>query len=221
MLRGNLSTRPFYNERALHLALALATGLAVGFTAFNAGRILALSNERTGVATQAAEAEAEARELREAAARTRSTLDPRQIDAVSASAREANAIIDRRLFSWTELLNYFETTLPPDVRLTSIRPRIEASGATIVVTVVARRVEEVDAFMTALEATGAFANVLSREERATEEGDLVAALEAAYRPSLAAAAADAAPAGTLAGREGGDKDGDRDGDRDGREERPR
>src|SRR3990170_2380858 len=212
MLRGNLSTRPFYNERALHLALALATGLAVGFTAFNAGRILALSNERTGVATQAAEAEAEARQLREAAARTRSTLDPRQIDAVSASAREANAIIDRRLFSWTELLNYFETTLPPDVRLTSIRPRIEASGgATIVVTVVARRVEEVDAFMTALEATGAFANVLSREERTTEEGDLLAALEAAYRPSLAAAAADAAPAGTLAGREGGDKGGDRDG----------
>lgn len=218
MLRGNLSTRPFYNERALHLALALATGLAVGFTVFNAGRILALSNERTGVATQAAEAETEARQLREAAARTRSTLDPRQIDAVSASAREANAIIDRRLFSWTELLNYFETTLPPDVRLTSIRPRIEASGdATIVVTVVARRVEEVDAFMTALEATGAFANVLSREERATEEGDLVAALEAAYRPSLAAAAADAAPAGTLAGRAGGDKDGDRNG----LEERPR
>lgn len=217
MLRGNLSTRPFYNERALHLALALATGLAVGFTAFNAGRILALSNERTGVATQAAEAEAEARQLREAAARTRSTLDPRQIDAVSASAREANAIIDRRLFSWTELLNHFETTLPADVRLTSIRPRIEASGgATIVVTVVARRVEDVDAFMTALEATGAFADVLSREERTTEEGDLVAALEAAYRPSLAAAAADAAPAGTLAGREGGDKDGDRDG----REERP-
>lgn len=218
MLRGNLSTRPFYNERAVHLMLALATGLAVGFTAFNAGRILALSNERTGVATQAAEAEAEARQLREAAARTRSTLDPRQIDAVSASAREANAIIDRRLFSWTELLNYFETTLPPDVRLTSIRPRIEASGgATIGVTVVARRVEEVDAFMTALEATGAFANVLSREERATEEGDLVAALEAAYRPSLAAAAAAAAPAGTLAGRAGGDKDGDRNG----LEERPR
>lgn len=220
MLHGNLSTRPFYNERALHLALALATGLAVGFTAFNAGRILTLSNERTGVVTQAAQAEAEARQLREAAARTRTTLDPRQIDAVSASAREANAIIDRRLFSWTELLNYFETTLPPDVRLTSIRPRIEASGgATIVVTVVARRVEEVDAFMTALEATGAFANVLSREERATEEGDLVAALEAAYRPSLATAATDAAPAGTPAGtpagREGGEKDGD------GREERPR
>ena len=190
MLRGNLSTRPFYNERAVHLLLALVAGLTLGFTAFNVSRILALSNERTDVATLAAEAETQARQLRDAAASMRRSLDARQIDAVSASAREANAISDRRLFSWTELFNYFEAALPADVRLTSIRPRTEADGtAGIAITVVSRRVEDLDRFMTGLEETGAFWNVLSREERTTEQGDLLAALEARYRPSRTADAA--------------------------------
>ena len=39
MLRTNLSTRPFYNERAVQLLLALAALLVVVLTAFNAIRI--------------------------------------------------------------------------------------------------------------------------------------------------------------------------------------
>ena len=43
MLRTNLSTRPFYNQRAVHLLLALAGVVVVVLTAFNAIRIIALS----------------------------------------------------------------------------------------------------------------------------------------------------------------------------------
>jgi len=183
MLRSNLSTQPFYNERAVHLLMGLAAVLVLGFTAFNVSRIVSRSNQNTALVARAAEAEAHAEQLRAAAQRTRRTLDPKQIAAVSASSREANAVIDRRLFSWTELFNYLETTLPDDVRITSVRTKAGATGAVMLaIAVVSRRVEEVDRFINALEGTQAFKDVLSVDERTTDEGDLQALLEARYSP---------------------------------------
>lgn len=194
MLRSNLSTRPFYNERAVHLLVAVAAVLVVGFTMFNVTRVVSLSRENTDLVVRADNEDSRVRQLRSAAERTRQSLDPRVIEAVSASAREANAIIDRRLFSWTELFNYFETTLPDDVRITSVRPQTNRSGnVKIAVTVIGRRVEEVDRFMDALEATGAFKDVLSVDERTTEDGNLLAVLDAQYLPGRGTAAGQVPP----------------------------
>ena len=194
MLRSNLSTRPFYNERAVHLLLALAAVLMLAFTVFNVARIVSLSRENTDLVVRAGDEESRARQLRAAAQRTRQSLDPKAIEAVSASAREANAIIDRRLFSWTELFNYFETTLPDDVRITSVRPQTDRNGnVKISITAIARRVEDVDRFMDALETTRAFRDVLSIDERTTEEGDLLAVIEAQYVPGRGMPAGQAVP----------------------------
>lgn len=184
MLRTNLSTRPFYNERAVHALLALAGVVVLGLTIFNASRIVSLSRRHTDLNARAQTAETRSRELRATALKTRRGLDTKELEAISTAAREANAIIDRRLFSWTELLNRFETTLPDDVRITSIRPKIDRDGAvTITLSVVGRRVEDIDHFMENLEATRAFADVLSREENVTEEGTLLAVLEGRYLPT--------------------------------------
>ena len=43
---------------------------------------------------------------------------------MASAAREANLLIDRRTFSWTELFNQFEATLPADVRISTITPHI-------------------------------------------------------------------------------------------------
>ena len=194
MLRSNLSTRPFYNERAVHLLLALAAVFVLAFTVLNIGGIVSLSRDNTGLALRASDEESGAREQRAAAQRTRARLDPKAIAAVSASAHEANAIIDRRLFSWTALFNYFETTLPDDVRITSVRPQTDAAGnVKISMTVIGRRVEEVDRFMDALEATRAFRNVLSIDERTTENDDLLAVVDGEYLPSRSAPPGEAAP----------------------------
>ncbi len=107
-----------------------------------------------------------------------------------AAAREANVLIERRVFSWTEVLNQFETTLPAAVRISSVRPRVERDGTMMVdVVVLARTVEAVDAFIENLEKRGAFSGVLSREEFVNEDGLIQASLQGRYR-----AAADAAPA---------------------------
>jgi Tfp pilus assembly protein PilN len=195
MLRANLSTRPFYNERAVHLLLGVAAVLALAFTVVNVSQIVSLSRERTTHATQADDAEARAAQLREAAQRTRQSLDAARLQAVSASAQEANAVIDRRLFSWTALFNHFETTLPADVRITSVRPKTDIDGTIVIaITVVSRSVEDVDEFMIALEDTGVFTDVLSRDERSTEEGTLLSVLETRYEPAQPSGRATAGPA---------------------------
>ncbi|HEY7449264.1 MAG TPA: hypothetical protein VH702_13995 [Vicinamibacterales bacterium] len=190
MLRANFSTRPFYNERVVNLLLLLAALLVFGLTVFNVGRIVFLSNQNTELLARAGEAELRARQLRAAAQQVRRTLDVKQIQTVSASAHEANTIIDRRLFSWTELFNHLETTLPPEVRISALRPNLDESGRVVLaVTVVGRRVEDVDRFMGALEATRAFTGVLSREERTTESGELLAVLNVQYVPDQTTATA--------------------------------
>ena len=194
MLRSNLSTRPFYNERAVHLLLVLGAVLVLAFTIFNVSRIVSLSRENTDLVVRAGDEEARARQQRAVAARTRQSLDPKVIDTVSASAREANAIIDRRLFSWTELFNYLETTLPDDVRITSVRPQAESGGTVkLLFTVIGRRVEDVDRFMDALEATRAFKDVLSIDERTLEDGNLLTVLEGQYLATKGTPAAEGQP----------------------------
>ena len=84
-----------------------ALGLAA--TAFNVTQVVDLSRRDTQLLMQAARDEARATDFSQQAGRMRATVDPRVLDAASADARQANDLIDRRTFSWTELLNRLET----------------------------------------------------------------------------------------------------------------
>lgn len=194
MLKTNLSTRPFYNERAVQALLAAGLLVVLALAIFNATRILSLSSRYTDLSGRARTAEARSGELHASALAIRQGLNPKELEAMTASAREANTIIDRRLFSWTELFNRFETTLPDDVRITLIRPKIDRAGSvTVELGVVGRRVEDIDQFMRNLEATGVFSGVLTREENVAEDGTLVAVLEGRYLPGAAPGAPRGAP----------------------------
>ena len=183
MIRTNLSTRPFYNEGAVRSWLTILAILAVAATLFNGSRVLRYSRSDTALATQASRDEARAAEVRATAVRLRASVDTKQVDAASVEARQANDLIDRRTFSWTELFNLLETTLPPEVRITSVRPVLDRDRRiTLTVTVLARGVDDIDEFMERLEATGAFVNVLAREERVIDSGQLSTVLECEYVP---------------------------------------
>jgi type IV pilus assembly protein PilN len=190
VIRTNFSTRPFYNERGVHLwfaAIALAVAAA---TVFNVSRIIRYSRSDTELAMQASRDESRAADLRQQAARLRATVDPRQIEYASSEARLANDLIDRRTFSWTELFNRFETTLPDDVRITAVRPKVDRkNGTTLTIIVVGRTIEDVSRFMENLEATGAFGHTESKEERINEDGLLAATIETTYVPAAASAGA--------------------------------
>ena len=128
MLRTNLSTRPFYNERAVRVALGAVAALAIGLTLFNAYEILRLQGQSRDARQSIAQNEAQARELRDRAQVIRRSIDKDKLAAVQAAAHEANALIDRRTFSWTELLNQFQATLPPDVRIGGVTPQSDDAG---------------------------------------------------------------------------------------------
>jgi hypothetical protein len=194
MLRTNLSTRPFYNQRAVRIFLGIIGALAVGLTLFNAYEILYLRGQNRSAAEMIAQNEAQGREFRAKAAEIRRSIDRTRLDAVSFAAREANSLIDRRTFSWTELLNQFQLTLPPDVRIGGVQLQLDKDGRRLVqISVFSRRIEDLEEFMDALGKTGVFSGVLSRAD-VPEDGALRSELQAYYTPAPPPAAAAPPPA---------------------------
>jgi hypothetical protein len=184
MLRTNLSTRPFYNVRAVQIALGAAAAVVLAITLFNVVQVVRLAISQQSLGARAAEAEEEASRLRAEAVRMRAQINPEELQVVANAAREANQIIDQRAFSWTELFGQFEATLPPDVRITAVQPRLERDGNFIVaIGVEARRAEDLDAFIEALETAGAFHDVLAVQEQTGPAGLIKAIVEGTYVPA--------------------------------------
>jgi Tfp pilus assembly protein PilN len=195
VIKGNLATRPFYNERAVYIWLLAIAATVAAATLFNAAQMIRYSRADTELARQAANDEARATELRAEAARLRATVDRGQIARASLEARQANDLIDRRTFSWTELWNQLEATLPPNVRITSFRPRLgDRRGIAVAISLIARSVDDVQQFMDNLDQTGRFPDVFPPSERINEEGQLETLIEATYLPELPDASSQAAGA---------------------------
>ncbi len=195
MIHVNLSTRPFYNERAVHLVLGVV-GLAAG-AVFVAGLLqtATLSRERGVLAALAEREESAVRVAAGAAAGLRRRIREADLPRLAEATGEANSLIERRVFSWTEFFNRIEQTLPAAVMLTSVRPDIAAGDVTVAIGVLGRGVADIDTFIDRLEATGAFAGMLAREESVTDAGTYRTLLVGRYAPG----ATDAAPAGAEPG----------------------
>ena len=204
MLRSNLATRPFYNERLVHWILAGAGLLVILFTVYNVSEYLRLSGRQGGLAADAARDEAMARTLQARAAEARQRIDPKGLQRISEQASEANAIIDARTFSWTALFDDIEATLPPTVMLTAITPRIDADGAVVRFTVVGKTVEAINTFVERLEATKRFADLQPTTENVTDDGNFQTIITGRYLNTAGAATAPSpvVPGAAAAGRKG-------------------
>lgn len=197
MIRNNLSTRPFYNVSAVRTWLGVALLVVAAATLFNVSQVLRYSNSNTELVTRAINDEATARDLRSQALKLRSSVDTAQVDKVSVDARQANDLIDRRTFSWTELFNRFERTLPDEVRITAVRPLVDKNRRIVLtVNVLARGVDDVNQFMENLDRTGAFLDLRSRQEQTTDSGQIESALEMVYAPQPNGSSDVSAPSST-------------------------
>jgi hypothetical protein len=180
VLRTNLATRPFYNERAIHVVLAIV-GLAVlAITVLNVVRIVSLSRHNTELSSRVGVEHAEAENLIAAAAGIRKTIDKDELALVVGAAQEANSLIDQRTFSWTEFFNRIESTMPPDVMLSSVRPSVKDGLTQVDMVVLGRRAEDIDEFMDKLEATGAFEHIVAASGDKTDEGLHRVVIESIY-----------------------------------------
>jgi Tfp pilus assembly protein PilN len=186
MLRANLSTRPFYNERLVHVVLAIIAGLVLAVTLMNVVQVVKLSSANTSLSARMRDDRVAADDYAQKARQTRQKIDQKALQVVVAAASEANALIDSRTFSWTQFLTYIERTMPPDVMLTQVRPSIEREGTKITMIVQSRRSVDIDEFTEQLEATGAFERGLLRQVRQNDDGQTVqGAIEIWYTPQHA------------------------------------
>jgi hypothetical protein len=180
MLRGNLATRPFFNERVAAGLVGLIATAAVALTAFNVSQLVALSRERSSISARVASERAQAARIRADTAKARQTVDGTALGQLAGSAREANELIDRRTFSWTALFSVIEDTLPYDVRLTAVTPRVDRGILKVSMTVVARRLSDVADFVDALRDTGSFYDTAPIDQRALDDGTFLATVDTAY-----------------------------------------
>jgi Tfp pilus assembly protein PilN len=199
MLRANLSTRPFYNERAVRVVLAGLGAALLALLAYDVFQGVILSRRVRVVSAQSLQDEGRARDLRATAARLRAGVQTEELERVREAAAEANALIAQRTFSWTQVFNRVEATLPEGVMLTAIRPEIDEAGMRVTFGVLGREVADVDRFMERLEEDGAFTGVLSTEEQVTEDGHFRVTIVGQYSPGGALRAPEA-PTRRAAGR---------------------
>ena len=86
--------------------------------------------------------------------------------------------------------------MPPDVMLTSVRPKVEKGITSVAMGVLGRRAEDIDEFIEKLEATGAFENVVPVQQDRTEEGLRRVSIEAIYSATVEPTEAVTEPQGT-------------------------
>jgi hypothetical protein len=182
MLRTNLSTRPFYNERLVHLALALVGVIVAVITVLNIVKVVQLSRQNTTLTARIRDDRTAAEDFGRRARKTRLDIDQKELKVVVASAQEANELIDSRTFSWTGFFNHIEGTLPPDVMLVSVRPVIAQGKTVITMGVRARRSPDIDEFIEKLESTGAFEDIYPMQQTSREDGLIDAPIQAVYAP---------------------------------------
>ena len=181
MLRGNLSTRPFYNERLVTLGLVLAGVVALALTAFNVSQFMSLTAERSELERKIEQSRSEAAIIRGGTKVVYSQLDRPALKALAGSAEEANGLIDARVFSWTTFLSGIESRMPMNVHLLSISPRAERGVFQVELNVVAKSMEDLQQFIDALAATGTFYDVFSGGRKVNDDGTIGAVIRTGYR----------------------------------------
>jgi hypothetical protein len=206
MLRGNLATRPFYNERLVALGLVVVAAIAVALSVFNARRLLDLTRQRAALESKIGDDDHQAAAIRREASTTSRTVDRKHLNVLVAETHEANALIDQRTFSWTTLFGIIERTLPIDVRLVAVSPKIDKDGTLITMIVVSRRPDALADFVAALEGSagrGTFYDVLPHADQRNDDGTYGATIEAYYLPPAASPASGGAAAPATGGGSAG------------------
>ncbi|TAK17551.1 MAG: hypothetical protein EPO35_02810 [Acidobacteria bacterium] len=182
MVRVNLSTRPFYNERLVTFLIAIVGVIAIGVAAFSVQQILALSSERTKLRAEIARAEAATSRANTETNALQHSISQKALKGLAINTTLANKLIDERTFSWTTFFSLIGKTLPDDVRIDAVSPSFDKDGVIVLMTVVSKKTDDLATFIEHLQNTGAFYDILPQQEDATDDGTRRTAVTARYLP---------------------------------------
>lgn len=171
MLIGNLSTRPFYNERLVSVVLGVLLIGVIIAAAISIGHAISLSSQYTALTSRVRHDESEAKTLKKVLSAVQNEASAEETNLLTSATREVESVVARRIFSWTALFNRIERTLPADVMVTAIRPDFfDDQTVSVSLDLVGRSVEAIDVFVENLEQSGGFTKLLIRQEELTDAG---------------------------------------------------
>lgn len=195
MVRLNLSTRPFYNERVVTFVIAVVGVIALAVAAFSVQQIVSLSSKRTTLRARIAQDDAATNRANVETTAIQKSINQKALKGLALNANLANRLIDERTFSWTVFFELIGKTLPDDVRIDSVAPSVEKDGVLVLMTVVSKKTDDLATFIEHLQRTGAFYDILPQQEDATEDGSRRTTVAAKYiSPKEPAAAPEPKPA---------------------------
>jgi hypothetical protein len=180
MLRGNLATRPFYNERLVTLGIVLGVVAVVALTAFNVSQILSLSKQRAAFKAEQSRDDGEAAKVSQGTLSVQKSVDQVRLTALARQTREANDLIDERTFSWTIFLDHIEKTLPRDARLISVAPRVNRGEFEIGMAVNAKRYDDLEEFVDKLLGTNVFYDTIAGTTNQNDDNTFTGAIMTRY-----------------------------------------
>jgi Tfp pilus assembly protein PilN len=167
----NFATRPFQDDRPVYAGAGVL--LLIGAVLLFANLHLVGDYRRQVADTREAIDELESRQKRADAKASvaRTELSSYRLSSLAEESRNLARIVAERRFSWTTLLSRLERTLPPEVGVSRLQPRFDASGeAWLDMQLVARNREAVVPTLKALAKDPAFADVELKTEAASEPG---------------------------------------------------
>jgi len=101
---------------------------------------------------------------------------------LAGSTQEANSLIDSRTFSWTEFFGYIEKTMPMNLRLIAVAPRIEKGEIKVTMSIEAKKLDDINTFVDALQQTGAFYDVYPKVSEGNDDGSFRSDVMSFYLP---------------------------------------
>ena len=128
-----------------------------------------------------------------------SASDPDRAYNAAVQTGLSNALIDRRVFSWSALFNALEESMPDDVRLDAVQPVTTLDGVRVSLTAASESGESLLAFLSRLEERPEFLAVYPGRQLLGLDGDLRLTVEA-----LASADSEPVDAGDRGAAEQGD-----------------
>jgi Tfp pilus assembly protein PilN len=158
----NLARRPFRNERLQTLGVGVAAVVLVGLTVWHALVVRDLLPRRTSALhNEVAELEKKLKSLREERRSIRVAVPEARTLAQWARVKE---LVDRRMFSWTDLFASLEEVIPDGVRLVSIAPKVEKGDVELAISAMVRTPDEGWEFIRVLQDHPEFSNVYPTSE---------------------------------------------------------
>jgi Tfp pilus assembly protein PilN len=125
----NLASRPYRDYRPVYAAVVLIS-LAIAFLMLsNIDTYLKYVHETRTQRTKIEQLEAQAAQESQRGDRLQTQLAGINFKALNTDVRYVNSQLQERAFSWSELLDRLEKVLPKDVRIVTLAPSFDKTGA--------------------------------------------------------------------------------------------